>query len=257
VWSRLIVVADVLLQDAPCVFFRTDNNLIQKFCPHGTNPALSERILPWGADGRVARSESTTFNTVLYRCAEDRVMIKDQITKLMLPGKSLFDLLGDPESGGMEGYIEVPNTSCGMLDHEPAIQSPTREYLDGEKIHGEDGRGLIFEEGFPAITQANETRILRKQPLDISTQRGEWDSMSQVHQFGLNPYRSPERIFRNDLLENTDDFPVLRGASGWFVGQPDSDDRFQAMDEVPEGVMPAHERLRLDNKEKGRPEIGR
>jgi len=58
------------------MFFRTDNNLIQKFCPHGTNPALSERMLPWGADSRVAGGESSTFDAVPRSCVEDRVMIK-------------------------------------------------------------------------------------------------------------------------------------------------------------------------------------
>jgi hypothetical protein len=77
---------------------------------------------------------------------EDRVTIVDQVLVVGI-SDDLSQLLQRPARARVCGDVHVRQTACAVLDDDEHVQHPKRRRDGDEEVAGEDGRGLIPQEG--------------------------------------------------------------------------------------------------------------
>ena len=96
--------------------------MIEELTAASADPPFSHRILPRAAIGDPARLRVHRLDEPNHGSAEDRVAVEDEMPRRSFEGEGFPQLLDNPGDGGVEGGVEVKDSSMLMVDDEPAVQ---------------------------------------------------------------------------------------------------------------------------------------
>ena len=123
------------------------DHMIEALAPNGTNHPLYIGSLPRRArcgQHFVDAHVSHLFSEVI---AEDRIAVAQQVTRELVKGKGLPQLLSRPLRGRVGGHIEVQNATPVMGQYQKHVKDLEtdgghREEVDGDQLRGRDSPGM-------------------------------------------------------------------------------------------------------------------
>src|SRR6266536_313084 len=215
VWSLPVVVLDVRAEDVLQVTPTEDQDVIQALSSSRADPALRERVPPWGPDRRFEDSDVFGPEDLVEAPGELRVPIPEQ--DVLVPegsgDREVPGLLGHPgrvRSAGGAGHMDP---SGRELDEEQDIERLQEHRLDREEVAREHSPALCSEELAPGRTGST-----RRGPEAGATQdppdgaRSDLDP--QLAEFALDSHASPSGV----LPAETDDEIGRLGIEGRPTG---------------------------------------
>ena len=79
--------------------------------------------------------------------------IKDQIIRRRIARKCLSQLLADPLTRRVPGYIDMQDAASVVRDDKEAIKHAKGERWDGEEVHRSDSFAVVVQEDFPLFSR--------------------------------------------------------------------------------------------------------
>ncbi len=151
-WTRDVVVVDVVTQDAPQVPFAEDDQVVEAFSPDRPDDPLGIGILPGGLWGGEDLPDADTPDDPAECVALGTIPIPQQVARLgAVPGEGLPDLLRGPLGGGMGGDVEMEDTPPVMGQDDEAEEQSEGRGGDDEEIAGCRGAKVVPKKGAPAL----------------------------------------------------------------------------------------------------------
>jgi len=146
-----MVVANILEHQPLEVLLVQDDHVIQQVSSATPDPALSDTVLPWTAEGSADGLASQVSHSGNYISSELRIVIeqKESVGRHVRP--CLHQLLNNPESIRISRHVETQNLSPVMAYDKEAIQNAKRERRHCEEVHGRNCLAMVPEEYQPAF----------------------------------------------------------------------------------------------------------
>jgi len=123
----LMVVVDILGEKSLQVALVQRNYMVQQITPATLDPALRDSVLPRTLNCRSDRSNFHALNRGWNFQSILCVVIQNQEPGSGFIGEGFSQLLNDPTTSRMAGYIEVQDASAVMSDYEEAVEDAEGE----------------------------------------------------------------------------------------------------------------------------------
>ena len=139
--TMAVVVPDVAVEDAKEVAAAGDQEMVQAFPAHGTDPALGNGVGVRGLDRCTDDLRTNRVPDVIEGPGELAIAVADQESEaalLIKLAKDIPGLLGDPGAGGVGADTSEVDSSGVQLDEEQHIQPLQEHGVHGEEVAGED-----------------------------------------------------------------------------------------------------------------------
>src|ERR1700745_2007395 len=127
------------------------DHMIEALAANGTNHSLHIGSLPRRA--RCKQHFPGTQGPHLFSevNAEDRITVAQQVTRELVKGKGLPQLLPRPLSGRVGGHIEMKNATTIMGQHQKHVKNLETECGYGEEVDGDQLCEMVLQEGAPGL----------------------------------------------------------------------------------------------------------
>jgi len=143
-WTRDVVVVDILTQDAPQVPFAEDDQVVQAFATDRPDDPLGVGALPMRLGHREELPDTDRPDDPPELVAVGAIPIRQQVARLSAPSaKGLPDLLGGPRGGRMGGDVEVNDAPAIVGENHEAEEKPEGGGGNDEEIAGGRGAKVI------------------------------------------------------------------------------------------------------------------
>ncbi len=236
----LVVVTNILREQAFQVAFVNCNDVIQEITPATPYPTLCDSILPRTLERGADRTHAQGSN-----CCGDfqpilGITIKDEEPWSGFKGKCFSQLLDDPQACRMLGDIEVQDASMIVTDDEKAIERAEGDRRNSEEVHRGNRFPVITEKGKPALGRLR----IASCPFHPTRDRSLRDIKADHEKLAVDAWRSPRWVL-NDHPENQF-LNLLRRLSS-PDRPPDLGNQLPVQTES--APVPTHHRFRRDRNE--------
>src|SRR5260370_10431139 len=147
----LVVVANILREQAFQVAFVNCDDVIHEITPATSYPTLCNSILPRTLERGADRGHAQGSN----RCGDFQsvlaITIKDDEPRSRSKWKCFSQLLDDPQACRMLGDIEVQDALTIVTDDEKTIEHAVGDRRNSEEVHRGNRFPVIAEKGKPAL----------------------------------------------------------------------------------------------------------
>src|SRR6266849_3461510 len=151
-WTRDVVVVDVVTQDAPQVPFAEDDQVVQAFPPDRPDDSFGVGVLPGRLWGGEDLTDTDRPDDPPEFVAVGTIPIPQQVARLgAVSGEGLPDLLRGPGRGRMSGDVEVEDTPPTVRQNHEAEEQAEGGRGDDEEIAGCRGPKVILKKGAPGL----------------------------------------------------------------------------------------------------------
>src|SRR5260370_19969274 len=189
----LVVVANILREQASQVAFVNCNDVIQEITPATPYPTLCDSILPRtferGADRTHAQGSNRRghFQSILG------ITIKDDEPRSGSKWKCFSQLLDDPQARRMLCDIKVQDAPTIVTDDEKAIEHAEGDRRNREEVHRGNRFPVITEKGKPALGRFRISRCA----LHPTRERSLRDITTKHKKLAMNACPSPRWVPTN------------------------------------------------------------
>lgn len=236
-----MVIGKVLAKYSSQRFFVQHDDMIEAFSPYRTYNSLRIRILPRRARRRPDIVHAHGSELISELGAKDSVAVSQEVFRSAVERKCFDDLTCSPGSGGMICYVEVNHSTTVVLKNDEYIEHAKRYRRNGEEIDRCQLGCVIVEKCFPALGR----RLRTSNHVLSDGSLGDFDS--ELEQFAVNPWRTPQRIVPVHGSDEISGF--FRDCRPTGLSVPD----FPSPVPTEALAMPAHDGARLDNRKGGFP----
>src|SRR6266705_4599704 len=151
-WTRDVVVVDVITQDAPQVPFAENDQVVQALPAYRLDDPLGVGVLPgrlWGGEDLPDTDRPDDPPECL---AVGPIPIPQEVARLgAVSGKGLPDLLRGPGCGRMSGDVEMENASPVVGENHEIEEKPEGGRGGDEEVAGCRGAKVIPKKGAPGL----------------------------------------------------------------------------------------------------------
>jgi hypothetical protein len=236
----LVVVANILREQAFQVAFVNCDDVIQEITPATPYPTLCDSILPRTLERGADRTHAEGSN----RCGDFQsilgIAIKDDEPRSASKWKRFSQLLDNPQACRMVCDIEVQDAPTIVTDDKKAIQHAEGDRRNSEEVHRGNRFPVIAEKGKPAPGWLRISRC----PFHPTRDRSLRDIKTEHEKFAMNAWRSPRGVLNNHPENQLPNF--LRRLSS-PDGPPDSGDQLPVQTES--APVPPHHGFGRDSNE--------
>jgi hypothetical protein len=236
----LVVVANILREQAFQVAFVNCDDVIQEITPATPYPTLCNSILPRTFE----RSADRIHHQGSNRCGDFQsilgITIKDDEPWSGFKWKCFSQLLDDPQACRMLCDIEVQNAPTIVTDDEKAIERAEGDRRNREEVHRGNRFPVITEKGKPALGWLRFSRC----PFHPTRDRSLRDVKTEHEKLAMDAWRSPRWVL-NDHPE--DQFLNLLRRLSSSGGPPDLGDQLPVQTEA--APVPTHHGFGRDRNE--------
>ena len=120
--------------------------MVKALTPNGTNHPLHIGSLPRGSRRGQHFVDAHVSHLFSELIAEDSIAVAQQVTRQLVKGKGLPQLLSRPRGGGVGRHIEVQNATPVMGQYQKHVKN-----LETDSGHSEDRARKNLEEGEPKM----------------------------------------------------------------------------------------------------------
>jgi hypothetical protein len=177
--------------------FAQDHDMIQAFSPDRADEPFDVSVLP----GRAGRSWSIADAHGSHPAGDGgavgTIIVANDVSRCLIPGKSLSDLPGDPLGGWVGGDVGPDQTASLKVDNRQPIEKLEADGRHDKHIYGGDVRGVIAEKGLPAWRATSSYHVLGHSRLG--------DVDAELEQLAMDTRRTPERVLATDPSDETSD----------------------------------------------------
>jgi hypothetical protein len=147
----LVVVANILREEAFQVAFVNCDDAIQQITTTAAYPAFCNSILP-----RTPQRSADTFDFHRSDRGGDLrpilgITIEDDEPRGRPKWKRFSQLLNDPQAGRVPCDVDVQDPSTVVTDDEEAVENTEGDRWNREEVHRSDGFPMISKEGEPTF----------------------------------------------------------------------------------------------------------
>jgi len=128
-----------------------NNHMIEALTPNGTNHALHVGSLPRGARRGQDFGNAHVSHLFPEGIAEDSIAVAQQVTRELVEGKGLPQLLSRPFRRRMGGHIAVNNTTMVMGQYQKHVKDLETDGGHREEVDGDQLRDVILQKGAPRL----------------------------------------------------------------------------------------------------------
>jgi hypothetical protein len=189
----LVVVANILSEQAFQVAFVNCDDVIQELTPATPYPTLCHSILPRTLERGADRIHPQGSN----RCGDFQsilgITIKDDEPWSGFKWKCFSQLLDDPRACRMLCDIEVQDAPTIVTDDEEAIERAEGDRRNSEEVHHGNRFPVITEKGKPARGRPRISRC----PFHPTRDRSLRDVKTEHEKLAMDAWRSPRRVLAN------------------------------------------------------------
>jgi hypothetical protein len=189
----LVVVANILREQAFQVAFVNCDDVIQEITPATPYPTLCNSILPRTFERSADRIHHQRSN----RCGDFQsilgITIKDEEPWKGFKGKCFSQLLDDPEACRMLGDIEVQDAPTIVTDDEKAIERAEGDRRNSEEVHRGNRFPVITEKGKPALGRLR----IASCPFHPTRDRSLRDIKTEHEKLTMDAWRSPRWVLND------------------------------------------------------------
>jgi hypothetical protein len=236
----LVVVANILREQAFQVAFVNCDDVIQEITPATPYPTLCNSILPRTFE----RSADGIHHQGSNRCGHFQsilgITIKEDEPWSGFKGKWFSQLLDDPQACRMLCDIEVQDAPTIVTDHEKAIERAEVDRRNSKEVHRGNRFPVITEKGKPTLGWLRLSRC----PFHPTRDRSLRDIKTEHEKLAMDAWRSPRWVL-NDHPEYQF-LNLLRRLSS-SGGPPDLGDQLPVQTES--APVPTHHRFGRDRNE--------
>src|SRR5260221_1939087 len=236
----LVVVANILSEQAFQVAFVNCDDVIQEITPATPYPTLCNSILPRTLERSADRTHAQGSNRCGHFQSILGITIKDDEPRCGSKWKCFSQLLDDPRACRMLCDIEMQDAPTIVTDDEQAIERVEVDRRNSEEVHRGNRFPVIAEKGKPARGRLRISRC----PFHPTRDRSLRDLETEHEKLAMNPWRSPRWVL-NDHSE--DQFPTFRRCLPSPDGPRDLGDQLPVQTES--APVPTHHRFRRDRNE--------
>jgi len=147
----LVIVSDVSSPESDEMALAQNYDVIEELAPTAADPALGGTVLPRATIRGANRLRAHGPYELDDRLAEDRVAVKDEVSRRRVVGKRLTQLLHHPSGRRMERGVEVNDMPTAVVDDEEAVQQPKRRRRHREQIHRSNVVLVVAQERYPSL----------------------------------------------------------------------------------------------------------
>ena len=147
----IVIIIQVVLQNAFQVLLGQDDHMVQTFATDGTDNSLHVGILPWRSTSRDSLFDAHVLDSVLKIMAVDQISIPNQKPRRCVIWKRLDDLLSRPLGSWILGDVEVHHAPTMMAQHDKRVQDAERRRRHREEINADRIRHVILDKGLPGL----------------------------------------------------------------------------------------------------------
>ena len=220
--------------------FVEDDDMIEALAADGSDKAFAVRILP----GRPWRTHDFFDVHVVDAISKDRtvdgITITNQKSRHLIEWERFNDLLRGPLRRRMSGDVEVHDLSPVVAQDDESEQDAKRRRGDGKVVDRDDISNMVVQEGSPC----RRGRFAKTDSVLVYRRLG--DDVAEKREFGLDAWRSPQRILAGHALDQPSDLGFDPRASGFPLRLP-SPEQLEAL------PMPSHHGVRLHDQQSGTP----
>jgi len=236
----LVVVANILREQAFQVAFVNCNDVIQEITPATPYPTLCDSILPRTLERGADRTHAEGSN----RCGDFQsilgITIEDDEPRSGSKWKRFSQLLDDPRACRMLCDIEVQDAPTIVTDDEKAIEHAEGDRRNSEEVHRGNRFPVIAEKGKPALGRLRISRC----PFHPTRDRSLRDIKTEHEKLAMNAWRSPRWVLNNHPENQFSNFVRCLSSPD---GPPDFGDQLPVQTES--SFVPTHHGFGRDRNE--------
>jgi len=217
VWSRLVVVLDVLAKQPSQVMLVDHDDVVQALLPECPDHALGDPVGLRTAKRRQHDFDAERASPRNEPTAEAGIAVADQKVRLPTAGCRLDQLTPDPVGCWVWRDVEVNQLSPPVLDGEEDVQSAEEQGRHREEVTGPDLPGVIGAECTPGLRGRSAPSFVHVAPYtlcaDLDTKLQEFTADTLGAPQRVLPRYSPEQVFhfRRDPRTARPSMPALPG----------------------------------------------
>ena len=159
-WTRVVIILEVIGEDSLQMGFVQDDHVVQTFSAYGTDDAFAIGILPGRAWCDRDFFDPHAFDAFCEVIAVDAVAITKEKTWCFLVRESVDDLLGGPPGVGIRGHVEMNHVSPVVAEDDGNVQHPEGHGGNREEIASGDIWQVIVQKRPPGLRRSNTATIL-------------------------------------------------------------------------------------------------
>src|SRR5215831_9720103 len=148
-WSGIMIVAEVFLQNSSKMLFGKYNHVVETFAAYTADHSFRVWILPRRVGSGDDFFDSHSSHSPPKVVSVDRISIPDQVAWSGVLRKRLDQLLRRPGGGRMFRDIEMDDLTPLVQEYDKAVKVTERRSWDGKEIDADDVSGVIGEESLP------------------------------------------------------------------------------------------------------------
>jgi hypothetical protein len=183
----LLVIADVLADDATKVFFIQWDDVVEDLAAAASNPSFGRSVLPWGVNARAFNLQSRCLQEGNDVAVENGIVIQNDVAISSRLRKGFAKLLHDPICGRMLRDVEMQDSPPFVLDDEETVQHSEARARNGEEVEGDDGLAVVMKKCEPFFGCVASTLRSRQIACDGSLRQHK----AEFLQFSVGPRCAP------------------------------------------------------------------
>jgi len=134
---------------------------VETLTAEGSDESLAESIGFWGSGWSPEEFDAEVLDGLSHFGREQDVAVEDEEAIGMVERKSFAELLGDPPRDWVGGDVDVQDSARLDFHEDEDVEDLEAYGDDGEKVGGDDGVGVVPDEGGPGLGAAFTTpRVL-------------------------------------------------------------------------------------------------
>src|SRR5260370_16516222 len=189
----LVVVANILREQAFQVAFVSCNDVIQEITPATPYPRLCDSILPRTLERGAERTEGEGLERWGDFQSIVGITIKDDEPRSGSKWKRFSQLLDNPQACRTLCDIEMQDAPTIVTDDEKAIEHAEGDRRNSEEVHRGNRFPVIAEKGKAALGQLRISRC----PFHPTRNRRLRDIKTEHEKLAMNAWRSPRWVLNN------------------------------------------------------------
>ena len=215
--------------------------MVEALSPNRTNNALDIGPLPGGSRGAPHFLDTHVSHLSPEGIAEDGIAVAQQVTRELVEGKGLPQLLSRPFRRRMGGHVAVNNTTTVMGQYQKHVKDLETEGGHGEEVDGAQLRDVILQKGAPGL----RGRFAAAHHVFADAALADVDA--QLEQITVNAGCTPTRILPAHPADQVADPAGNDRSSGSAAPYPPGPEQARA------ATMPGHDRFWFDDGQRRAP----
>src|SRR5271167_2413316 len=182
--------------------------MIEALTPNGTNHPLHVRSLPRRARRGQHFMDAHVSHLFSELKAEDSIAVAQQVTRELVKGKGLPQLLSCPLGSRVGGHIEVQNATPVMGQYQKHVKHLETDGGHSEEVDGDHLREVVLQERAPGLRR----RLAAAH--HVFAYAGLTDVDAEFEQFTVDAGCTPQGILSAHLADQISDLARNERPSG-------------------------------------------